>query len=556
MTTPTRLPRYEVHNDGAGPYVVFFCEACGQATRTAPDAISSTVQDLGEQAIGGLLQQVFGAATAKSVTQSDLLRPAVLTIPQVNLAWSAISQQFRQCSTCGKIVCLKDFDEQRGVCRAHLPTPRTEPAPAAQQSERPAQKKKPARSRRAATAETPAAQPEGNARRTTRRSAATTKPAPGAQPEAETHRTGRRSTATKPAPAAQPAAEARPTGRRSTAAPAATVKANVPILLRIFSHKSGKERLQIFFTTPEAHTNSGGLDEQLATAIDAAKESVDIAAFELDLPRVAEAMVRAHQRGVQVRLVTETDNLSQKAIKAIKKAGIPVVDDRREALMHDKFVVIDHKQVWTGSWNLTFSCTYRNNNNAVVVESAELAQNYTAEFNEMFEKRRFGADSTRATTSHARLRIGDILIENYFAPEDDVWSHILPVVEGAKASIRFLAFSFTTDALQAMLTKKRKAGLVVQGVMDERNVQASGNEFAALRQAGLDVLVDGNPYAMHDKVIIVDEAIVITGSFNFTNTAQRDNDENVLIIHSPKIARRYLAEFHKIYRQAQTTQRT
>ena len=59
---------------------------------------------------------------------------------------------------------------------------------------------------------------------------------------------------------------------------------------------------------------------------------------------------------------------------------------------------------------------------------------------------------------------------------------------------------------------------------------------------------------MHHKVFIVDEAVVITGSYNFTRSAAESNDENVLIIYSPEIAARYLEEFSRVYQQAQEAQ--
>jgi phosphatidylserine/phosphatidylglycerophosphate/cardiolipin synthase-like enzyme len=66
-------------------------------------------------------------------------------------------------------------------------------------------------------------------------------------------------------------------------------------------------------------------------------------------------------------------------------------------------------------------------------------------------------------------------------------------------------------------------------------------------EAGMDVRLDGNPRLMHHKVILVDQQIVITGSYNFSYNAEHNNDENTLIIHSPDIAAEYMAEFQEIY---------
>ncbi|HMO56365.1 MAG TPA: phospholipase D-like domain-containing protein, partial [Roseiflexaceae bacterium] len=67
---------------------------------------------------------------------------------------------------------------------------------------------------------------------------------------------------------------------------------------------------------------------------------------------------------------------------------------------------------------------------------------------------------------------------------------------------------------------------------------------------GVDVLEDGNCYIMHHKVIIIDDRIVITGSYNFTASAETSNDESLLIIDDPTLAAAYVAEFDRLYAQA------
>jgi phosphatidylserine/phosphatidylglycerophosphate/cardiolipin synthase-like enzyme len=324
--------------------------------------------------------------------------------------------------------------------------------------------------------------------------------------------------------------------------------------------------IQVYFTQPQypadASSPHDALDETLAADIDRAQTSVDVAAYDLDLERVAEALIAAHERGVAVRLVTDTDNVDLRQVRQLDRAGIPVVEDNRGAIMHNKFVVIDNQVVWTGSWNLTDNGTYRNDNNAVRIVVPALAQNYTAEFEEMFLDGAFGPTSP-ADTPHPQVRVevggqgGAIgLLENYFAPEDQVAGEILDLVEKAETSIRFLAFSFTDNRLGDALKDQKKAGLEIQGVLEERGSQASYGEYRRLRRArpSVDVLTDGNPYIMHHKVFILDDDIVILGSFNFTTSANKSNDENILVIHSSDVAALYRAEFERIYAQAAAAQ--
>lgn len=309
---------------------------------------------------------------------------------------------------------------------------------------------------------------------------------------------------------------------------------------------------EIYFTTPrypdKQEYHRGGIDEKLIAAIEKAKRSIDIAAYEFDLENVAQALSRAKERGVKVRMVTDTDNLDLPAVQMLSQAGIHVAQDKRQPIMHNKFVVIDGETVWTGSWNLTVNCTYRNNNNAIAIRSPALAENYTTEFEEMFAKGAFGPNSP-ARTPHPKLTIDGTQVENYFAPEDKVGEKVIAQVRQAQKSIRFLAFSFTHDGIGQALMEKFKAGMKVQGVFEKRQADEKYSEFGPMRDMGMDVLTDGNPYIMHHKVFIIDDQTVILGSFNFSRNADESNDENVLIIRNSDVAAAYQAEFERVYQQ-------
>jgi phosphatidylserine/phosphatidylglycerophosphate/cardiolipin synthase-like enzyme len=317
----------------------------------------------------------------------------------------------------------------------------------------------------------------------------------------------------------------------------------------------GSAWYQVYFTSPrypdEDQYHTGGLDERLATTIDGAQKSVDMAAYDFDLTRVADALIAAHQRDVRVRLVTDTDNADEKAVRDVKKAGIPVVDDDRGAIMHDKFIIIDGSTVWTGSWNLTDNGTYRNNNNVAVLQSVRLAENYTAEFEEMFKDGGFGPTSP-ADTPHPKLKISDVAVENYFAPEDQVIEKLVPLLKGAQSSIRFMAYSFTHDDIGQAMRDGAKKGVTVQGVFEDRGADSQYSEYDKLKKVqDIEVRLDGNPYIMHHKVIIIDDETVVLGSFNFSASADEKNDENVLVIHSAEFAALYLNEFNRVWADAQ-----
>jgi len=311
--------------------------------------------------------------------------------------------------------------------------------------------------------------------------------------------------------------------------------------------------VQVYFSAPGAPgagDYTGGPDEALAAAIDAARLSVDAAAYSLDLWSVRDALLRAQRRGVVVRMVMESDNLDVPEARDVQDAGIPVAGDRRQGLMHDKFVVIDRAEVWLGSLNYTVGGAYRDDNNLVRIRSAEFAENYTVEFEEMFLDDRFG-DESPANTPHPRLTIDGTRVEVYFSPDDGAAERVISLVEGAGRNVYFMAFSFTSDDIGQAV---REAGLFypVAGVMDAGQVETNeGTEYGLFLDNGLDVRLDGNEGLMHHKVIIIDQEIVIFGSYNFTASAETRNDENLVIIFDAEVAARFLAEFRRVYDQAQ-----
>ncbi len=304
----------------------------------------------------------------------------------------------------------------------------------------------------------------------------------------------------------------------------------------------------LYFTNPEgpsASTLRGGPDAMLAAAMDNAASTIDVAAQEIDLWSIRDALIRAHERDIQVRVVTETDYVSNPEMQALALAGIQVRGDERRPLMHNKFVVIDRAEVWTGSMNLTVNGAYRNNNNLLRIRSTQLADQYTEEFEEMLIEDRFGQLSWPDVPG-IPIEVEGTEIEVLFSPDMRVGDHIVGLLLNAEESIRIMAFNLTLDTISETILRRASEGIDVQGLFDAGQSQNQGSDVARFRESGIDVTLDGNPRKMHHKVIIVDESIVITGSYNFSRNAEEQNDENVLIIYSPRLAKEYLIEFSRL----------
>src|SRR5512138_639389 len=306
---------------------------------------------------------------------------------------------------------------------------------------------------------------------------------------------------------------------------------------------------ELYFTDPASPLSpqgTGGVDGPLVEAIDAAHLSVDVAAYSLSLNSIRNALIRAHARGATVRVVMESTNMDRSDPQKMIQAGIPIIGDNRDGLMHDKFMVIDKAEVWTGSMNFTDAGAYDDNNNLMRIRSPKVAEDYSKEFDEMFVDNKFGEDVVPETPNPI-VTIDGTQLDIYFSPDDGVQQALIPLLESAQQSIYFLAYSFTSNQLGDILREKAKAGLSIAGVMDADQVTSNqGTEFDPFRQAKLDVRLDGIEGLMHHKVFIVDKKIVAFGSYNFSQSAEQRNDENLVIVYNPVIAEQFIQEFQRV----------
>lgn len=325
------------------------------------------------------------------------------------------------------------------------------------------------------------------------------------------------------------------------------------------------DSLQVFFNQDydalvadnEAHARASpdNPDKKLLQFIAAATSTLEVCVYDIADPGIAQALVDAHARGVAVRVYTDSDNLVdptlgglRPALLAMQQAGIPIRTDDRPAFMHHKFLVADHRAVWFGSMNLTSNALYRDNNNSLWAESRELAENFEDVFRRLFDEQRPGDPAP--DLPHRAVTIGDASLDLYISPNGGAQQAILDAVGKARHRVRFMAFAFTDPALaEAMVALG--TNVTLQGVFDSCQLDMY-TQMGYLRRHGCHAWRDGNQALLHHKVILVDDDTVITGSFNFTRHAERENNEALAIIRSPALAAAYEAEFQRMLRAART----
>lgn len=333
------------------------------------------------------------------------------------------------------------------------------------------------------------------------------------------------------------------------------------------------------YTNIAWYQNANGnenLVARLVPRINNAQRSIDAALYSLSgLPgdQIAQVLVNARNRGVRVRVICEYDNSTSNAYNYLRANGVTVIDDRFDpinqgaGLHHNKFFVFDGRGgapesvwVWTGSWNPTDPGTNNDYQNVVEVQDVALANAFTMEFNEMWgsdtdvpnaSQSRFGARKTD-NTPH-RFNIAGRLVECYFSPSDRTTSKMLAAFAAAGQSIAFNIYTFTRSDLATMLVARKNAGKKVRGVMD--NNTDTGTQYPYLVANNIDVRLKTGSGLLHHKTALVDaenphwNSLTITGSHNWSNSAENSNNENTVFIYDGNITNQYLQEFAARYYQ-------
>lgn len=373
-------------------------------------------------------------------------------------------------------------------------------------------------------------------------------------------------------------------------------------------------------------TRSGSdLEQVLIDAIASATSSIDIAVQEFRLPNVAKALRDRTAAGVKVRVILEhkyarpyseftkaeieklperekaryeearslidqnrDGELSEEEIRdrdalvILNDAEIPRIDDRADGsrgsgLMHHKFMVIDGKTTIVTSANWTLSDVFGdfarptsrgNANNLLKIDSVELSQAFTEEFELMWRDRKFGVK--KPVRPVQQFRIGETLIDLHFSPNSATvpWEQtsnglIAKTLQQSTQSIDFALFVFSDQELvNAIETRTNIRALIEPSfayrsyseALDMLGVALSDNckwELnnrpwqTPLKTVGVPQLPPGD--LLHHKFGIVDRHTIITGSHNWTLAANRNNDETLLIIRNPTVAAHYQREFDRLY---------
>ncbi|MBC8367806.1 hypothetical protein H8E52_10380 [bacterium] len=369
-------------------------------------------------------------------------------------------------------------------------------------------------------------------------------------------------------------------------------------LLATASTVPGQMHVYMSYTADQTYSSGTDVPENqnfsalVVNHINQANVSVDACLYSFSLDNVRDALIDAHLRGCQVRIIIDDGNSSAWAAQCASY-GIPYITsafagnhgaDDGYGSMHNKWVTVDafdddgnkyNDWVWTGSGNMSISGN-DDVNNGIRIRDYGLAQAYTFEFDEMWGVHGPGPHPNsdmginKIDNTPHEFTINGIRVEQYMSPSDQVRYQIVQAVEGAETSIYFAILAFTdwqiTNAMEDM--SYAIPGLQIRGVFNQDQDCGAGSEYFPMVGDPCSDYAWANPAdvwldtalpssrLLHHKYMIVDanqageDPLVLTGSHNFSYSAENYNDENTLIIHDYTVANMFLQEFADRYHES------
>lgn len=322
-----------------------------------------------------------------------------------------------------------------------------------------------------------------------------------------------------------------------------------------------------FATIEEAHSLFDDTDDTIIAYINRAQTTLDIAVYNNNSTAIVEAINNALDRDVMVRYIAE-GGTANTALNGLDPS-ISVLD-RQDAIasgMHNKFLIVDRNNVdsaivLTGSTNWTSNNLFSDPNNMVIIQDQALARAYTLEFNEMWggeestpdvAASRFGEFKINNTPK--KFIIGGIDIELYFSPSDNATGGIEEAIGTTDYSLDFALLLITNNILTDAIIAETSILTNPRGIIEDINI--NGSDVDELIDGGVEIIShQGIPGQLHHKYGIVDhieplsDPTVITGSHNWSGSAESTNDENTLIIHDARVANLFFQEFMARYEEA------
>lgn len=329
-----------------------------------------------------------------------------------------------------------------------------------------------------------------------------------------------------------------------------------------------------------AFSRTDRIPDSLVAAIDATRTQLLLALYELKLPDVADAIVRAKSRGVDVRLIFDKGHATPKPADDAGQAAGPSEEYQRVVaagvetrllkgggswgIMHNKFAVFDGALIETGSFNWTRAADEKNFENAIFRSDPSLAALYSSYWEWMWALAQPTAPSIAAEQAGAGFGTppsdpspsvpfkGKIWPRVVFSPEGGTDARLLEAVAACGRSVDVAIFSFYSQAAADALIAAQARGVAVRVVSDVSQSRRSA-AIKSLVAAGVALKLSSGRDGvgvLHHKYMLFDREMLSAGSYNLSQNAEKFNFESQFFSADGGDLSGYQTEFEAVWAQA------
>lgn len=326
---------------------------------------------------------------------------------------------------------------------------------------------------------------------------------------------------------------------------------------------------------PKAHFSEDGpgwLSSRLIAAIDATRETLDLALLEVMHRDLVEAVVRARDRGVRVRIVMDSMHVYPEKpgqhrspeVQRLIDEDLDLVMVRggdRYGLMHNKFALMDGRLLWSGSanWSRAADTVHKENatytSDALRVAGFQKAWDWMHGLGTPFGSPPGKADGQAPPQDPDRpVRFHGTGLPSYaFSPGDDAESWLLKAIGLAGKSLDIAMFSCTSSRIKEALLDAKARGVRIRLVFDKAQFRYLPPMMWFVDN-GFDVLLSEGyrpgRSAMHHKFVVFDDRLVQNGSYNWTDGARFNNFENIQFFDEDVMVAEYLRAYERLRRES------
>lgn len=304
------------------------------------------------------------------------------------------------------------------------------------------------------------------------------------------------------------------------------------LLVGVFYWWNDQPQVQVHLpeegSPPAIYSNMTGdnLQQTFLAAIKKAERSILLIIYALTDNEIIQALKAKSEEGVSIHVVYD----AKASLGIDRKLGSKVEAYPRatEGLMHQKILVLDESEVWLGSANFTPDSLNSQPNLVAAMQCKALAKVIVDKAHGMSES----AYETPCKDQH--FTIGGQKVELWFLPDTNKLAaeRILELINSAKKTIRVGMFTFTRSDFAQALIKAKKRGINVEVFLDHYSSKGASSKIAALlKSQKIAVYTNPGQSLLHYKFLLIDDAILVNGSANWTQAAFKQNDDCFIILH-------------------------